>query len=627
MSKKVEIIVIVKDKASKVFKWISNSTKKLASSVKKDMWKVAKSQTKTTKKMKANNKSLEGSFKNLKGVIAGALVVRQVMVFWKEMLNLWTKLDLIWKKADTVLWEFRGQVEKTAQTVARDMGMTNMQCVEATTNMADLLVPMWFFRKEAVAMSEKTVKLAGALSEWSNWKYTATQASEILAKAMLWETEQMKSMGIKIDQTSKAFNERIKALMIDKGLTLEQAKAMEIQNQIFSKSIDAQTAYANWAGSLARQQAKLSASVTELKERVATWLIPTFQSAVETISALAWVVERLTGKKDEDLTATSALTSEQQKLNTELENNFTKQKQIADQLNVLDEEYKNHTITTEEYRAKQNELYVSLQSTIDQEKALSETMVKEGEIAKSLWILRGERLAEEEKLNQAFASGKINMTQYGVAMDSLKSKMENSRIEAISLANAMRWFETIKSRVSSITSKFSWLSGARAKWWPVNAGGSYLVWEEGPEIFTPEWNGEITTSKKTSDFLSTFSWLWEEDRKASASRFGELWTHKQLWFAKSLWADFTGKGEEEIRSYLTEFKNKLTQTPITEETAEVSVAQVTNIPWQNEIKIDIHFWDVTIHKPEDNENLFKWLMDKLKDWLKRETQLYSMWID
>ena len=45
--------------------------------------------------------------------------------------------------------------------------MTNMEFVSATTNMADLLVPMGMTRKAAVDMATETTKLAGALSEWS----------------------------------------------------------------------------------------------------------------------------------------------------------------------------------------------------------------------------------------------------------------------------------------------------------------------------------------------------------------------------------------------------------------------------------------------------------------------------
>ena len=70
------------------------------------------------------------------------------------------------------------------------------------------------------------------------------QVSEILSKAMLGETEQLKSMGIKVDISSKAFNERIKLVMKDTGVTLDQAKAMDIQRQIMEKSTDAQKAYA-----------------------------------------------------------------------------------------------------------------------------------------------------------------------------------------------------------------------------------------------------------------------------------------------------------------------------------------------------------------------------------------------
>jgi hypothetical protein len=52
-------------------------------------------------------------------------------------------------------------------------------------------------------------------------------------------------MGIKIDQSTPQFNERIALVVKTTGVTLEQAKALDIQRQIFEKSTDAQEAYKN----------------------------------------------------------------------------------------------------------------------------------------------------------------------------------------------------------------------------------------------------------------------------------------------------------------------------------------------------------------------------------------------
>jgi len=279
----IELILTAQDNISKALKKVNAELNKMKK----------KSNSAGASVKKANN-SMWKSFDKLKGQLIAVFAVKAVVNFWKEMLSVGTNLDLMWKKADVVLWKFRGDVEATAQDVARSMGMTNMQFVTATTNMADLLVPMKFTREEAVKMATETTKLAGALSEWSAGKYTAAEASEIMAKAMLGETEQLKQMGIKIDQSSPLFNARIKQIMETTGVTLEQARAMDIQQQIFDKSTDAQAAYADWAWSAARRQAELSASMQELKERLAVALLPAFERLVEIWLKVASVIEKLT---------------------------------------------------------------------------------------------------------------------------------------------------------------------------------------------------------------------------------------------------------------------------------------------------------------------------------------------
>lgn len=92
-------------------------------------------------------------------------------------------------------------------------------------------------------MSVEMTKLSGALAEWSKWQYNATEASQVLSKAMTGEVEQLKTMGVVIDQSSKEFGARIKALMKTKKLTLQQAKAEDILQQIISKSTDAQKSF------------------------------------------------------------------------------------------------------------------------------------------------------------------------------------------------------------------------------------------------------------------------------------------------------------------------------------------------------------------------------------------------
>jgi hypothetical protein len=73
-------------------------------------------------------------------------------------------------------------------------------------------------------------------------------------------------------------------------------------------------------------------------------------------------------------------------------------------------------------------------------------------------------------------------------------------------ARVSAWFDWIKGKLSSVGSSISGIfsggaepatpDGARAKGGPVRRGGSYLVGEQGPELFTPGASGSIIPNNR-----------------------------------------------------------------------------------------------------------------------------------
>lgn len=60
------------------------------------------------------------------------------------------------------------------------------------------------------------------------------------------------------------------------------------------------------------------------------------------------------------------------------------------------------------------------------------------------------------------------------------------------------------------------LSWARADGWPVSAGGTYLVWERWPELFTPSQSGAIIPNSWVTVNIGTISiWPWQDARMAA----------------------------------------------------------------------------------------------------------------
>jgi hypothetical protein len=154
---------------------------------------------------------------------------------------------------------------------------------------------MGFTADQAAAMSKDVVGLAGALSAWSGGTIDSAGAADILSKAMLGERDGLKQLGIAISEAD--VDARLAAKGQDKltGAALEQAKAVATQELIFEKSQDAQKAWANGSNDALKAQNQLKASVGEMKERLATALVPAMLKAFQVGSKIVgWLMENKT---------------------------------------------------------------------------------------------------------------------------------------------------------------------------------------------------------------------------------------------------------------------------------------------------------------------------------------------
>ena len=184
------------------------------------------------------------------------------------------RLELLKKKSATVFGGEIGRVQTWAKANAHAMGLTKGEATGLAAGMADLLIPMGFTRKAAADMSTQTVGLSGALAEWSGGTKTAAEVTEILSAAFMGERDGLNALGISITQAE--VDARLLANGQDKltGKQLQQAEATATQALIMEKSVDAQKAYADGAGSLARNSAESRARLKEMGETLATKATP-----------------------------------------------------------------------------------------------------------------------------------------------------------------------------------------------------------------------------------------------------------------------------------------------------------------------------------------------------------------
>lgn len=190
------------------------------------------------------------------------------------------------RKAAIVFGDTLGYVTAQAEKNAHAVGLTVREYKSASAATQDLLVPLGFARGNAAKFSTELTNLSGALSLWDTKGRSATEVSEILTKALLGEAEQAKSLGIVIDQSSKEYNKRIKALQASEGVTAAQAKAMDILEQITTKTTDAQANFANSTENLGLQQAQSTAQLREAYEVLVVQLTPAFIGLTDAVAVV-----------------------------------------------------------------------------------------------------------------------------------------------------------------------------------------------------------------------------------------------------------------------------------------------------------------------------------------------------
>lgn len=216
------------------------------------------------------------AFTRLLPVATAFFAASGITSFLGNIRNLIVGADALEGKFNTVFGNAAAVVKASAEQQAIALGLTKNQYLEAATAAGDLLIPMGFQREEAAKLSTDLIGLSGALANWSNGQFDSKEVSNILTKALLGEREQLKSLGISIQEAD------VKQRLMDKGMSkltgtaLQQAKAMATLELITEKSTDAQNKFSSGQKSLSQRTAELRAWILQKVETFSTQLIPVY---------------------------------------------------------------------------------------------------------------------------------------------------------------------------------------------------------------------------------------------------------------------------------------------------------------------------------------------------------------
>jgi hypothetical protein len=240
--------------------------------------------TKGTKNLDNINTKLGGMNKLVDSVgkaFLGWVAVEKLAAVYGALEKNAAFLELLDQKAKTVFGNYAKQVEQVGLTTARSIGLSEKQFLAAATAAGDLLVPMQFTRQESGRMSVEMLKLSGALARWTGGQKSTTEVSEILTKALLGEREQLKTLGISIQEADVQTRLAEKGQAKLTGTALQQAKALATVELITEKSTDAQAAFAAGGDALVDVEDRISAASSNTADILSDLLTPAFHAAKE----------------------------------------------------------------------------------------------------------------------------------------------------------------------------------------------------------------------------------------------------------------------------------------------------------------------------------------------------------
>lgn len=229
----------------------------------------------------SSSKRMSGWAKGVIGVVGGAFAVGQIAEWSGAILETGTQIENWRNKTNTVFEDSAQAVRDWASESAGAMGLTDEELSGLAANFGDLLKPMGFTSDAAANLAQETLDLSGALSAWTGGQTSAAEVSEILSKAMLGERDQLKSLGIAINQAE--VDQRALAIAQAEGrdAVTQMDKALATQQLILEKSTDAQTAWADGSQDSIKAQNEWKATIAELKEEFVVGLFPILQGVVE----------------------------------------------------------------------------------------------------------------------------------------------------------------------------------------------------------------------------------------------------------------------------------------------------------------------------------------------------------
>ena len=224
-----------------------------------------------------------------KGIaVAGAAVSGAAALIGKKSLDAAAYVEEMENKFNVVFSNTSSAMDAWATDFANAIGRNNTEIKTAISNQADLMIGMGMSEEAAGDLAKQYTTLAYDLASFNN--VSDEQAIEAMTKALMGETEMMKSLGVNLSETTMEQSEFVKASgKAWKAMTMEekaQMRLLEAQKQSVNAIGDAERSAASYTNQLKR----LQANVQQVYEKIGKYLLPIFTPLVSKMGDAAQVV-------------------------------------------------------------------------------------------------------------------------------------------------------------------------------------------------------------------------------------------------------------------------------------------------------------------------------------------------
>jgi len=222
-------------------------------------------------------KRSEKSFLNLGTALKGAFTVvalKQVFDMSNALVNLASQAEETQNKFNTAFRGIETTAEQVAAKLAEAYNLSSQESKKLLSDTGDLLKGFGFTATEALTLSTQVQQLAADLTSYNNIQGGAAEASRVLTKALLGETDALVGLGVKLSQTD------LKGFAEAQGLVFEELsrseKALLTYQAVLKQSADAVGDVERSQGSYAASTRILGNAIVNLNTSLGGELLPSF---------------------------------------------------------------------------------------------------------------------------------------------------------------------------------------------------------------------------------------------------------------------------------------------------------------------------------------------------------------